>query len=195
MDQDPTSLKRARSTISLDQTIQEKASEEELQFSKPKRTPSIQSHAISTVSHEPPHHLTRPNISLSQSEKQDLRDPECGYPEEDSNEQIEQRRNVEVKDPYFVEWDDSIEEMENPKNWSKKRKWYLTFLSSLLIFNAYVAHPLSTTKCKLMVYTSTYASSAPAGATSSILGDLHGSEEVTKLVTSLFVSGYIVGRL
>ncbi|KAH8915852.1 MFS general substrate transporter [Atractiella rhizophila] len=67
--------------------------------------------------------------------------------------------------------------MDNPRNWSKGRKWYYTFFSASLLFNV------------------TLASSAPSATSTELIKHLHGSHEVTILVTSLFVAGFIVGPL
>jgi DHA1 family multidrug resistance protein-like MFS transporter len=66
---------------------------------------------------------------------------------------------------------------ENPSNWSTKRKCYITAVAILLVVNA------------------TFASSAPTGAFQGITKDLDVSNEVTGLVTTLFLLGYCTGPL
>lgn len=65
----------------------------------------------------------------------------------------------------------------NPKNWSTKRKCYITGVSILFVVNA------------------TFASSAPSGALEGISQDLHTSVEAAGLVTTLFLLGYCAGPL
>ncbi|KAG9241059.1 major facilitator superfamily domain-containing protein [Calycina marina] len=71
-------------------------------------------------------------------------------------------------------------DVENPLNWSKARRWYLTMVSVLLVCNA------------------TFASSSPSGS----LGGPNGiavefgvSAEVAGLVVTLFLLGYCFGPL
>jgi DHA1 family multidrug resistance protein-like MFS transporter len=69
------------------------------------------------------------------------------------------------------------EDLENPRNWSTKRKCYLTGVVILLVVNA------------------TFASSAPTGALEGIMKDFDVSNEVAGLVTTLFLLGYCTGPL
>ena len=39
------------------------------------------------------------------------------------------------KDPYLVDFEEG--DKMNPLNWSVARRWYLTFLSGMLVLNAY----------------------------------------------------------
>ena len=68
-------------------------------------------------------------------------------------------------------------DIENPKNWSKGRRWYITFVSVLLVVNA------------------TFASSSPSGCLESIAEELHVSVEAGGLVITLFLLGYVFGPL
>lgn len=68
-------------------------------------------------------------------------------------------------------------DIENPKNWSTARRWYITVVSILLVVNA------------------TFASSSPSGCLPSIAQDLHVSEEAAGLVITLFLLGYCAGPL
>jgi hypothetical protein len=65
----------------------------------------------------------------------------------------------------------------NPSNWSTKRKCYITGVAILLVVNA------------------TFASSAPTGTFQGIIQDLDISNEVSGLVTTLFLLGYCTGPL
>lgn len=70
------------------------------------------------------------------------------------------------------------DDIENPKNWSVKRKWYITVVSVLLVVNA------------------TFASSSPSGCLPSIAEELHVSANpVAGLVITLFLLGYVFGPL
>lgn len=66
---------------------------------------------------------------------------------------------------------------EDPKNWSKARRWYITLVAVLLVVNA------------------TFASSSPSGCLQSISKELHVSEEAAGLVITLFLLGYVAGPL
>jgi DHA1 family multidrug resistance protein-like MFS transporter len=68
-------------------------------------------------------------------------------------------------------------DIENPKNWTTKRRWYITTVAILLVVNA------------------TMASSSPSGTLRSISKELHVSEEAADLVTTLFLLGYCAGPL
>ncbi|KAL7416318.1 major facilitator superfamily domain-containing protein [Mrakia frigida] len=72
----------------------------------------------------------------------------------------------------FVEGDP-----ENPLNWSSSKRWYLCGLSGLLVFN------------------SSFSSSAPSGILPLMSRELALSSEVSVLVISLFVAGYVIGPL
>jgi DHA1 family multidrug resistance protein-like MFS transporter len=81
----------------------------------------------------------------------------------------------------FFNSDDHLEfapnDPSNPKNWSTKRKCYITGVSILLVMNA------------------TFASSAPSGAFEGIIQDLDTSVEAAGLVTTMFLLGYCAGPL
>lgn len=68
-------------------------------------------------------------------------------------------------------------DIENPKNWSKPRRWYCTVIAVLLVVNA------------------TFASSSPSGCLESISEELHVSVEAAGLVITLFLLGYVFGPL
>ena len=62
-------------------------------------------------------------------------------------------------------------DIENPKNWSKGRRWYITVISVLLVVNA------------------TFASSSPSGSVEGIAEQFGVSVEVGGLVITLFLLG------
>ena len=68
-------------------------------------------------------------------------------------------------------------DIENPKNWSTARRWYITVVSVSLVISA------------------TFASSAPSGTLPSISEELHVSTTASNLVTTLFLLGYCFGPL
>jgi DHA1 family multidrug resistance protein-like MFS transporter len=68
-------------------------------------------------------------------------------------------------------------DIENPKNWSAARHWYITVVAVLLVVNA------------------TFASSSPSGCLVSISRHFHVSEEAAGLVITLFLLGYCAGPL
>lgn len=68
-------------------------------------------------------------------------------------------------------------DIENPKNWSMTRRWFVTVVAVLLVVNA------------------TFASSSPSGCLPSISEELHVSTEAAGLVITLFLLGYCFGPL
>jgi DHA1 family multidrug resistance protein-like MFS transporter len=73
--------------------------------------------------------------------------------------------------------DFSPDDIENPKNWSPARRWYITFVAVLLVVNA------------------TLASSSPSGALMGISETFQVSSEAAGLVVTLFLLGYCFGPL
>ncbi|KAF9808299.1 hypothetical protein IEO21_07887 [Rhodonia placenta] len=82
---------------------------------------------------------------------------------------------AESAEPIIVEFDP--DDGLNPKNWSRSKRWFMTYIAGLLAFNA------------------GFASSAPVGIVSNILAYFHCSQEVAALTISLFIFGYCVGPL
>ena len=68
-------------------------------------------------------------------------------------------------------------DLENPKEWSTKRRWYITVVGVSLVMNA------------------TFASSSPSGCLGSISKEFHVSEVASGLVITLFLLGYVAGPL
>jgi DHA1 family multidrug resistance protein-like MFS transporter len=68
-------------------------------------------------------------------------------------------------------------DIENPKNWTTTRRWYIT------------------TACVLMVVNATMASSSPSGCLGSISKELHVGQEAAGLVITVFLLGYCAGPL
>ncbi|OCT48063.1 putative transporter [Cladophialophora carrionii] len=68
-------------------------------------------------------------------------------------------------------------DIENPKEWSTKRRWYCTIVAVVLVCNA------------------TFASSSPSGCLRSISEHFQVSEVAAGLVITLFLLGYVAGPL
>lgn len=68
-------------------------------------------------------------------------------------------------------------DVENPKEWSTRRRWYCTVVAVTLVCNA------------------TFASSSPSGCLVGIAEHFHVSEEAAGLVITLFLLGYVAGPL
>lgn len=68
-------------------------------------------------------------------------------------------------------------DIENPRNWSLLRRWYITLVSVFLAMNGNVA------------------SSITSGTTQSITEEFHISEVAAKLTTTLFLLGFCAGPL
>jgi multidrug resistance protein len=82
------------------------------------------------------------------------------------------------------------DDRDNPRNWGKLRKWYITFFVSMLNVLTYVSRPY----CMILL---TKASCWCAGGISSgavgIAEEFHVSSEVTTLCLSLYVLGFAIG--
>ncbi len=82
--------------------------------------------------------------------------------------------------PYLNEkglLDFAPDDIENPKNWSVARKWYITTVAVSLVVNA------------------TFASSSPSGVYDKIATEFGVSKEAGALVITLFLLGYVCGPL
>lgn len=80
-------------------------------------------------------------------------------------------------DPTTGHLDFAPSDIENPKNWSVRRRWSITLLAIILVVNA------------------TFASSSPSGCLEGISEDFGVSEEASGLVITLFLLGYCAGPL
>lgn len=90
-------------------------------------------------------------------------------------------RDIEASEEPYLNQDGLLDfspnDIENPKNWSTARRWYITVAAVTLVVNA------------------TFASSGPSGCLESIASDLHVSTEAAGLVVTLFLLGYCAGPL
>ncbi|KAJ6544474.1 MFS polyamine transporter [Mycena capillaripes] len=80
------------------------------------------------------------------------------------------------RDPEEIDWD-GPDDQANPQNWTTRRKWLITLT------------------CVVMTVNVTFASSAPSSATGSIMQAFDVSVEVSYLITSAFLLGYVFGPL
>ncbi|KAF8269310.1 major facilitator superfamily domain-containing protein [Lactarius quietus] len=81
----------------------------------------------------------------------------------------------EKPDPWLVSF--SPDDPDNPLNWSRLKRWYITFAGGILVLNA------------------TFASSAPSGLLPQMMDYFGFGEEVAPLTVSLFIAGYCLGPL
>ncbi|THH17387.1 hypothetical protein EW146_g3402 [Bondarzewia mesenterica] len=79
------------------------------------------------------------------------------------------------QDPFLVRFDP--DDPQNPFNLPTWRKWYLTVVSGILVFNA------------------TFASAAPSGVLGQMIEEFGMGTEVATLAISLFIAGYCLGPL
>ncbi|KAG6819112.1 hypothetical protein H0H93_015357 [Arthromyces matolae] len=78
-------------------------------------------------------------------------------------------------DAQQVTWD-GPDDPENPQNWSKKYKWFVTISCALITVNV------------------TFASSAPTSTINSLKAQFNISSEIAYLVTTTFLLGYMIGQ-
>ncbi|KAF9481756.1 MFS polyamine transporter [Pholiota conissans] len=79
-------------------------------------------------------------------------------------------------DPNMVTWD-GPGDPENPQNWKNRYKWFVTVI------------------CIIMTVNVTFASSAPSSATFSIIAAFDIKREISYLLTTTFLLGYVFGPL
>ncbi|KAG0646315.1 Major facilitator superfamily multidrug transporter mdrA [Hyphodiscus hymeniophilus] len=88
---------------------------------------------------------------------------------------------IEASETPYVNADGHLDfspgDIENPKNWSAPRRWYITIVAVLLVVNA------------------TFASSSPSGTSRGIAEHFGISVEASGLVITLFLLGYCFGPL
>lgn len=89
--------------------------------------------------------------------------------------------HLQYNEPPFLNEDGYVDfapdDIENPRNWSMRRRFFITMSTVLLVMNA------------------TFASSAPSGCFESIAEWFHVSEEAAGLTITLFLLGYCAGPL
>lgn len=75
----------------------------------------------------------------------------------------------------------------NPKTWTEWKRWYISLATT--VGGTALMYGLNS------VLNSTFASSAPSGALRSIEQTLGASQEVSILVVSMYIIGYILGPI
>lgn len=94
----------------------------------------------------------------------------------DKGPRIESQRNVPfLNDRGYIDF--APNDPDNPQNWSTPRRWLVTWVTILLVFNA------------------TFASSAISGAFESVVEEFHVSLTAAGLTVTLFLLGYCAGPL
>ncbi|OBZ73285.1 hypothetical protein A0H81_07031 [Grifola frondosa] len=110
-----------------------------------------------------------------------LLDREQREPEDDDvNSQFEREAyGPEVGEKDWDEFEITMgpDDPQNPHNWSRLYRWYITLVAGFLVLNA------------------TFSSSAPSGVVPQLMRHFSFSEEVAILTISLFVGGYCIGPL
>ncbi|SNX82858.1 probable mfs-multidrug-resistance transporter [Melanopsichium pennsylvanicum] len=89
---------------------------------------------------------------------------------------LERFQSQSGKDIVIVHWEGE-NDSENPFNWSRSFRWYLTLLAGVLVLN------------------STFTSSAPSGIVPDLERQFGFGREVASLSLSIFVAGYCLGPL
>ncbi|KAJ7674080.1 MFS polyamine transporter [Mycena polygramma] len=79
-------------------------------------------------------------------------------------------------DPQEITWD-GPDDQDNPQNWSRTKKWIMTGVIVVMTVNV------------------TFASSSPSSAQRAIQADFGTPAEVSYLITSVFLLGYVFGPL
>ena len=96
-------------------------------------------------------------------------------------------------DANMVTWD-SPNDPSNPQNWSVKYKSFVTVVCIVITINVYVRLLTLLFDCvKLIITFRTFASSAPSSATIGIMKDLNVSREISNMITTVFLLGYVFG--
>ncbi|KAH9982597.1 major facilitator superfamily domain-containing protein [Lactifluus volemus] len=80
-----------------------------------------------------------------------------------------------ASDPFLVSF--TPDDPDNPLNWSRRKRWWITLAGGILVLNA------------------TFASAAPSNLLPQMMDQFGFSTEVATLTVSLFIAGYCVGPL
>lgn len=145
----------------------------------------LRSSSSSTIATEPEHPASRyatgnSNRSNVRSQSHNNYLPQSRATQDDNMDDVEKQHSGQEKgdepekDPNLIEWD-GPDDKENPQNWSRAYKWFITVMVSLLTL------------------TITFASSVFSTATAPTALEFGVSNEVMILGTSLFVLGFAVG--
>ena len=95
------------------------------------------------------------------------------------------------QDPFIVGW--VPDDPENPYNWSKTRRWFITAQVRLFSpsLNKQNSHPHS--QLAMSTFTVSFSSSAYTGGLQGIQRDLNVSNDIAILGISLYVLGFALG--
>ncbi|KAG6826910.1 hypothetical protein H0H92_013935 [Tricholoma furcatifolium] len=133
----------------------------------------------SSISEHHAHTPSRNGLSPLEREinRDELRMEEYGGDDVEPPEKGKERADSEpTTNGNQVAWD-GPNDPTNPQNWSKKYKWFITV------------------SCAIMTVNVTFASSSPTSAVEAIKAQFNISTEVTYLVTTVFLLGYMIGPL
>jgi MFS transporter, DHA1 family, multidrug resistance protein len=97
------------------------------------------------------------------------------------------------KNQNVVTWD-GPDDPTNPQNWTKSYKWFITVLCCVMTINVYVAS-CHVSHLVTNIFHRTFASSAPTSASTHIAKEFGISSEISYLITTLFLIGYVVGPI
>jgi len=95
-----------------------------------------------------------------------------------------------TKDPHMVDWD-GTDDPTNPQNWSSKYKWFITIIAIITCMNVY--------EPDFLIFDfradlgRTFASSAPSAASQTIAREFNVPAEVSYLITTSFLLGFVFG--
>jgi multidrug resistance protein len=128
--------------------------------------------------------MVSPNRSLSVSPTPTIFEPTAPLEPETKHERpgfdwtlsVTSESTLEHPEPKAVTWD-GPDDPNNPQNWSYGYKWFVTLICGLLTLNV------------------TFASSAPASSSHFIAEEFGSSTEVSYLITSMFLVGYVFGPM
>ncbi|KAF8980584.1 MFS polyamine transporter [Cyathus striatus] len=142
--------------------------------SKPSRKPSAERdhHAQDPDMTPLEREITRHETEFEQYGGDDIHEPEPKTPPTQIPSFLPQKK----VDPNQVTWD-GPDDPANPQNWSRGYKWLIT------------------ATCIIMSVNVTFASSAPSSAALRIKAEFGTSSEVSYLVTSVFLLGYVFGPM
>lgn len=98
------------------------------------------------------------------------------------------------ENPFIVDWE--LGELENPYNWTKRRKWIITAqVRTQSTLGCGCRSYLGRFKLALSIFTASFSSSSYSGGLTFTERDLHIPEDVAVLGISLYVLGFGLGPL
>src|SRR5260221_626711 len=92
----------------------------------------------------------------------------------------------------MVDWD-GTDDPANPQNWSSKYKWFITVIAIITCMNVYELVFLIFYFRADLVLGRTFASSAPSAASQTIAREFNVPAEVSYLITTSFLLGFVFG--